>query len=163
MAGLFRKITLTYSFQINYKFLLTFRAKTVRIGKWVWPPKENLQISSEENFIEFKMRQNQRKNTPQSTNSSPNGSSAQIEWDEFEVENVVAKNGDKPIQTQQRKFSQENVPSTSAPIIAVQVSKQRRSFEIGAERPPPGSVGKLKLSSEMRQRLEQVTAGMLGS
>ena len=29
---------------------------------------------------------------------------------------------------------------------------------MGAQRPSPGSIGKLKLSSEMRQRLEKVTA-----
>lgn len=137
------------------------RAKTVRIGKWVWPPKDIAQVPNDENFMEFKMRQNQRKNTPQSNTSSPNGSSAQIEWDEFEVENVMMKNGATSTPAQNpRKFSQENMiqPSTQTPSThATKVA--RRSFEIGAERPPPGSVGKLKLSSEMRQRLEQVTAG----
>lgn len=34
----------------------------------------------------------------------------------------------------------------------------RSGFEVGAQRPSPGSIGKLKLSSEMRQRLEKVTA-----
>lgn len=141
------------------------RAKTVRIGKWRWPPpQDGMQPTNDENFIAFKMRQIQRKNTPQSQTSSPNGSSAPIEWDEFEVENIVVKNGGTvttqqamhSTHIQQRKFSQENAiqPATS------QITKvARRSFEIGAERPPPGSVGKLKLSSEMRQRLEQVTAG----
>ena len=36
---------------------------------------------------------------------------------------------------------------------------QKRSFDVGADRPTPNSVGKLKLSTEMRQRLEQVTSG----
>lgn len=138
------------------------RAKTVRIGKWVWPPKDSAQAPTDENFMEFKMRQNQRKNTPQSNTSSPNGSSTQIEWDEFEVENVIVKNGMNATSTpaqNSRKFSQENVIQAT-PTTATHVTKAaRRSFEIGAERPPPGSVGKLKLSSEMRQRLEQVTAG----
>lgn len=123
----------------------------------------------EENFMAFKMRQNQRKNTPASANSSPNGSSAQIEWDEFDIDTSTPtptpKVHEKVAPMQQRKFSQDTVPSSSAssnaPITPVHVMKQRRSFEIGAERPPPGSVGKLKLSSEMRQRLEQVTAGNL--
>lgn len=136
------------------------RAKTVRIGKWVWPPKDMACAPGDENFMEFKMRQNQRKNTPQSNTSSPNGSSAQIEWDEFEVENVIAKNGinltSTPAQNS-RKFSQENTIQATATTVITKVA--RRSFEIGADRPPPGSVGKLKLSSEMRQRLEQVTAG----
>ena len=34
----------------------------------------------------------------------------------------------------------------------------RSGFEMGVKRPSPGSIGKLKLSSEMRQRLEKVTA-----
>lgn len=34
----------------------------------------------------------------------------------------------------------------------------RSGLEVGAQRPSPGSIGKLKLSSEMRQRLEKVTA-----
>lgn len=137
------------------------RAKTVRIGKWVWPPKDMAQAPGDENFMEFKMRQNQRKNTPQSNTSSPNGSSAQIEWDEFEVENVMMKNGMTSTPAQNpRKFSQENIIQASTSTPTTHVTKvARRSFEIGADRPPPGSVGKLKLSSEMRQRLEQVTAG----
>lgn len=137
------------------------RAKTVRIGKWVWPPKDNLQSANDVNFMEFKMRQNQRKNTPQSNSTSPNGSSAQIEWDEFEVENIMVKKEEKLITNQSpvRKFSQDNSiqPTIASTHITAKIA--RRSFEIGAERPPPGSVGKLKLSSEMRQRLEQVTAG----
>lgn len=111
--------------------------------------------------MHFKMRQIHRKNTPQSQTSSPNGSSAPIEWDEFEVENVVAKNGSNGSaqQSPQRKFSQENIIQTTMTAPQITSKVPRRSFEVGADRPPPGSVGKLKLSSEMRQRLEQVTAG----
>lgn len=154
------------------------RAKTVRIGKWRWPPpQDGTQPEIDENFMHFKMRQNQRKNTPQSNNSSPNGSAAQIEWDEFEVENIILKtnNGQMPIQQQQqqmqqqlqqqqlqlqlqqqqqRKYSQnENMHQAMAQSQQQAAKGPRRSFEIGADRPPPGSVGKLKLSSEMRQRL----------
>lgn len=145
------------------------RAKTVRIGKWRWPPpQDGSQPEIDENFMHFKMRQNQRKNTPQSQDSSPNGTAAPIEWDEFEVESILVKasnGGPVPMQHQQRKYSQnENSPresmATAAATAAAQATKlSRRSFEIGADRPTPGSVGKLKLSSEMRQRLEQVTAG----
>lgn len=138
------------------------RAKTVRIGKWRWPPpQDGTQPEIDENFMHFKMRQNQRKNTPQSQ-SSPNGSAAPIEWDEFEVENILLKtsNGQMAVQHQQRKYSQnENLPREALAVTAQVTKVSRRSFEIGADRPPPGSVGKLKLSSEMRQRLEQVTAG----
>lgn len=132
------------------------RAKTVRIGKWRWPPpQDGSQPEGDENFMQFKFRQHQRKTTPQSqtsNDSSPNSSSAQVDWDEFEVENVVVKNSSTP----HGKYSQ----SESVIQATTQVTKTaRRSFDVGAERPPPGSVGKLKLSSEMRQRLEQVTAG----
>lgn len=156
-------IYLTYPLIAVHFFRFIDRAKTVRIGKWVWPPKDYIP-GTEENFMAFKMRQNQRKHTPASANSSPNGSSAQIEWDEFDIDTSTPKVNEKAAPMQQRKFSQDNVPSSSAsssnaPITPVHVMKQRRSFEIGADRPPPGSVGKLKLSSEMRQRLEQVTAG----
>ncbi|KAG4077223.1 hypothetical protein HA402_005278 [Bradysia odoriphaga] len=133
------------------------RAKTVRIGKWRWPPPQDSNMSEgDENFMHFKMRQNQRKQTPQSQDSvSPNGSAA-VDWEEYDAEpqttTVAIKNS---IHHQsQRKFSQPE------PNSAHQMGKtSRRSFEIGADRPPPGSVGKLKLSSEMRQRLEQVTSG----
>ena len=33
-----------------------------------------------------------------------------------------------------------------------------RAFEVGAARPSPGSIGKLRISSEMRTKLEMVTA-----
>lgn len=132
------------------------RAKTVRIGKWRWPPpKDGISGEVDENFMQFKLRQNQRKTTPQSQismDSSPNGSSAQVDWDEFEVENVVVKATSTP----QAKYNQnETIIQTTAQVTKA----SRRSFDIGADRPAPGSVGKLKLSSEMRQRLEQVTAG----
>ncbi|XP_037913894.1 unconventional myosin-XV isoform X1 [Hermetia illucens] len=147
------------------------RAKTVRIGKWRWPPPQDAQQNeTEEDFLHFKMRQNQRKNTPQSQNHSSNGSpnGSTVEWEEFEIENskLVAiqlhnTQQQQAIQIkehyQKKSVGQHENSGQSGFHGASKVSK--RSFEIGAERPPPGSVGKLKLSSEMRQRLEQVTAG----
>lgn len=121
------------------------RAKTVRIGKWRWPPAKDGQQPelTEEDFMKFKMRQNQRKPSPQSNSLSPGG----MDWDEYEVTNVMK--GDE--------FDSNQLQHP--PTVAVTPKQTRRSFEIGAERPPPGSVGKLKLSSEMRLRLEQVTSG----
>lgn len=138
------------------------RAKTVRIGKWRWPPPQGSQMETDADFMQFKLiRQNQRKNTPMSQNSndsSPNGSAAQVEWDEFEIENIVVKNGGATPQNayNQSKFNQGEVLVQTTTQVA---KASRRSFDIGAERPVPNSVGKLKLSSEMRNRLEQVTAG----
>uniref|UniRef100_A0A6B2EBK9 Putative myosin class ii heavy chain n=1 Tax=Phlebotomus kandelakii TaxID=1109342 RepID=A0A6B2EBK9_9DIPT len=121
------------------------RAKTVRIGKWRWPPPQDTPLNeTDENFLHFKMmRQNQRKTSPQ----DPHDPSA-VEWEEFEVDHPSKKN-----------FHKDSTASEQHIVAPVKPAQQRRSFEIGAERPPPGSVGKLKLSSEMRQRLEQVTAG----
>lgn len=123
------------------------RAKTVRIGKWRWPPpKDSHGQDTTEDFTKFKMRQIQRRHTPQAqTNGnvehdargrSRSEASPGIDWEEFEVDGPVTS------------------PTREAPTQRT----ARRSFEIGAQRPSPGSVGKLKLSSEMRQRLERVTA-----
>ncbi|RZB41182.1 unconventional myosin-XV [Asbolus verrucosus] len=119
------------------------RAKTVRIGKWRWPPPQDEKGNENgEDFMQFKLRQHQRKVTPikeQSmmvTNGHGNVKVEQssAEWEEIEFEPIVRE--------------------TERPTKV----NSKRSFEIGASRPSPGSVGKLKLSSEMRQRLEKVTA-----
>ncbi|XP_073945591.1 uncharacterized protein [Choristoneura fumiferana] len=121
------------------------RAKTVRIGKWRWPPPKDANGQDiNQDFTKFKLRQIHRRHTPQSQSNGvehePRGrsrseASPSIEWEEFEVDGPVSPNREPPSQR-----------------------TARRSFEIGAQRPSPGSVGKLKLSSEMRQRLERVTA-----
>lgn len=122
------------------------RAKTVRIGKWRWPPpKDAVGQETAEDFTKFKMRQIHRRHTPQAQTNGiehepPRSRSKSevtpgIEWEEFDVDGGIPPNREPPSQR-----------------------TARRSFEIGAQRPSPGSVGKLKLSSEMRQRLERVTA-----
>lgn len=93
------------------------------------------------------MRQHQRKVTPSKDQSTviSNGHTPEgliktehnsTEWEEMEFEPMVRGN--------------ERLSNTKR--------NSKRAFEIGASRPSPGSVGKLKLSSEMRQRLEMVTA-----
>lgn len=140
------------------------RAKTVRIGKWRWPPAKDGQQPqiSEEDYMKFKMRQHhQRKQSPQANNLSP-GSGSHIEWDEFEVAQVtkIMKGEEQEASDNHHNHHQQQQQQHSPPGGQVVATKQtRRSFDIGAERPPPGSVGKLKLSSEMRLRLEQVTSG----
>ncbi|XP_057659116.1 myosin-VIIa [Diorhabda carinulata] len=114
------------------------RAKTVRIGKWRWPPpKDCVNSESSEDFMHFKMRQHQRKLTPNKDQSLTviNGHNyTRNEWEEIEFESPPREN--------------EKTPKANT----------KRAFEIGAARPSPGSVGKLKLSSEMKKRLEMVTA-----
>lgn len=124
------------------------RAKTVRIGKWRWPPpKDGSNPENGEDFMHFKMRQNQRKVTPNkeqnvivtnghATNKNANVSiqvTTKTEWEEIEFEPAL----------REERLTKSN---------------SKRSFEVGAARPSPGSIGKLKLSSEMKQRLEMVTA-----
>jgi hypothetical protein len=90
--------------------------------------------------MHFKLRQHQRKVTPVKEQSlvvtnghGHNNAKAEssAEWDEIDFEPIV------------RETERPSKVST------------KRSFEIGASRPSPGSVGKLKLSSEMRQKLEK--------
>ncbi|XP_076273553.1 unconventional myosin 10A isoform X2 [Rhynchophorus ferrugineus] len=117
------------------------RAKTVRIGKWRWPPpKEETNHETGEDFMQFKMRQNQRKLTPnkEQVTTITNGhmsikAEASADWDEIDFEPIVKEN--------------DRITKSS-----------KKAFEIGASRPSPGSIGKIKLSSEMKQRLERVTA-----
>ncbi|XP_048509561.1 uncharacterized protein LOC105693576 isoform X2 [Athalia rosae] len=137
------------------------RAKTVRIGKWRWPPPSDAtEAQIQDSFIEFKMRQQhqQRKITPQyqeyqdEGDASPEGG---VEWEEFEIENTTAE---------ERGSGNQNASSPSRHEDGHKdegdrkKKKSKSGFEIGAQRPSPGSIGKLKLSSEMRQRLEKVTA-----
>lgn len=93
------------------------------------------------------MRQNQRKLTPNKdqSNALSNGHSPEnftkaehnpSEWEEIEFEPLLR--GNERMSNNKRN--------------------SKRAFEIGASRPSPGSIGKLKLSSEMRQRLEMVTS-----
>jgi hypothetical protein len=51
---------------INQLIMDFFRAKTVRIGKWRWPPpKEDGTPGTAEGFFEFKMRKMKEKGWPQ--------------------------------------------------------------------------------------------------
>ncbi|KAJ8681733.1 hypothetical protein QAD02_017525 [Eretmocerus hayati] len=138
------------------------RAKTVRIGKWRWPPpSDSNEAQCQDSFIEFKMRQQQqlRKITPQYQDYPHNDSEPMteggVEWEEFEIENIV-DNDERTV-----------VLHAAATVVrhengykddSDKKKKKKSGLEIGAQRPSPGSIGKLKLSSEMRQRLEKVTA-----
>ncbi|KAK0083093.1 hypothetical protein PV325_009335 [Microctonus aethiopoides] len=142
------------------------RAKTVRIGKWRWPPpSDSNEIQNQDSFTEFKMRQhqNQRKITPQyqeynGNNGNASNEGGSVEWEEFEIINGV--NAESPIEN--HSIIQPTITPKHENGYKEEGEKRKKKsksgYEVGAQRPSPGSIGKLKLSSEMRQRLEKVTA-----
>ncbi|XP_018350693.1 PREDICTED: unconventional myosin-XV isoform X2 [Trachymyrmex septentrionalis] len=137
------------------------RAKTVRIGKWRWPPpSDSNENQGQDSFIEFKMRQQQqqRKLTPHYQEYDQGEGEATteggVEWEEFEIENIVS-NEDRSAIAQTIAAKHENGYKEEG---EKKKKKSKSVLEVGAQRPSPGSIGKLKLSSEMRQRLEKVTA-----
>nr|XP_050849060.1 unconventional myosin-XV isoform X2 [Vespula vulgaris] len=141
------------------------RAKTVRIGKWRWPPpSDSNENQSQDSFIEFKMRQQQqqRKITPhyqefQQNDVEPVAEGGTVEWEEFEIENI-AGNEERTMVVHASTGAVNRHENGHKEEGEKKKKKSKSSLEIGAQRPSPGSIGKLKLSSEMRQRLEKVTA-----
>ncbi|XP_020280008.1 unconventional myosin-XV isoform X2 [Pseudomyrmex gracilis] len=142
------------------------RAKTVRIGKWRWPPpSDSNEAQGQDSFIEFKMRQQQqRKITPQyqeydQGEGEPSVTEGGVEWEEFEIENIVS-NEDRSTATHPSGTKHETKHENGYKEEGEKKSKKKSksALDVGAQRPSPGSIGKLKLSSEMRQRLEKVTA-----
>ncbi|XP_077262617.1 unconventional myosin 10A [Temnothorax americanus] len=139
------------------------RAKTVRIGKWRWPPpSDSNENQAQDSFIEFKMRQQQqqRKITPQYQEYDQGDGEAAteggVEWEEFEIENIVSNEDRSMIAHPSATAAKhENGYKEEG---EKKKKKSKSALEVGAQRPSPGSIGKLKLSSEMRQRLEKVTA-----
>ncbi|KAG8264185.1 Belongs to the TRAFAC class myosin-kinesin ATPase super [Homalodisca vitripennis] len=104
------------------------RAKTVRIGKWRWPPPKD---DNDTSFLQFKLKQ--RRKHSQELNEVDGG----VEWEEFEIP--------------------EQAPVTSTPV-AKPVEQQQQKSAIKTPKPSVGSVGKLRISSEMKYKLEMVTA-----
>ena len=105
------------------------RARTVRIGKWRWPPpKEELAAGQQpaEGFFEFKMRKMSEKQD-QSMDQSELEMMQHLEWSEQEELTVAAG-------TTATNPAQSDSPSS-------------------------GSIGKLKLTSQMKEKLEAVTGG----
>ena len=104
------------------------RARTVRIGKWRWPPpKEELTAGeqSAEGFFEFKMRKMSEKRQDH----------------EQDLEGM-----DEMMMQQHLEWSQDDEPP---PLEAYRQ----------VDSPSSTSVGKLKLTSQMKEKLEAVTGG----
>lgn len=135
------------------------RAKTVRIGKWRWPPPRdesgNCLPGQPTSFLEFKRLRRQEREERRAAGLQDDSSSDELDdLDDLddEDEDLV----DFPeIQDMDANGTEAGSPKSESvrtrggdeePII--------RAFE-GETR--PGSVGKLRISSEMKAKLEQLT------
>lgn len=112
------------------------RAKTVRIGKWRWPPKGDELDMGPDDFAVFKQRVEEARKLD-SNDGSSNGDNSFI-WP-----------GDEEDDSKSSSSSENKL------IGLVGGRKVARPF--GGD-----VVGKLKLSNEMRMKLEQVTSVRLG-
>lgn len=121
------------------------RAKTVRIGKWRWPPPQG--DSGDNSFLQFKMKQQRRKHSQEIGDPPENGV---VEWEEFEMQSETQG----PVSMATSTPNLNNLNNTSTEVHR----GSYKSLEVGASRPSPGSVGKLRISSEMKHKLEMVTA-----
>ncbi|CAG2054867.1 unnamed protein product, partial [Timema podura] len=129
------------------------RAKTVRIGKWRWPPPKMENEDSSDSFLQFKLRQHHRKTTPQQQQYNPEfGEPLEgIEWEEFELSESTPP-------TKEAATRKESRSSRKEFQLEGKDKNAIKSFEVGVSRPSPASIGKLRISSEMRSKLEMVTA-----
>ncbi|GLH06473.1 Unconventional myosin IC [Gryllus bimaculatus] len=140
------------------------RAKTVRIGKWRWPPPKAETEDTSDSFLQFKMRQQQRKTTPQQQHLSAEFIEAEsIEWEEFEIGGSSGTANPDRNSSGSAAIVRKDSKAGSGHHVKDNKGdgKDRnaiKAFEVGAARPSPGSIGKLKISCEMRTKLEMVTA-----
>lgn len=166
------------------------RAKTVRIGKWRWPPlsEEVGAAAPGSNFIEFKRKKQIEKKM--GNNSTSESSDAGVNVNGGPVRSSVSSsdqsftNGtgsseSSPMNgnsTTELQLQPPLKPATEK-VIVLEASKRSASIAapsngIGASVAPPkehisrkysdnviapGSIGKLRISTEMRAKLEQLT------
>lgn len=76
--------------------------------------------------------------------SSQDGDANGVEWEEYEIQ-----------QLHQQPEAAKQPSSREQPDAH---KSSYKSLEVGASRPSPGSVGKLRISNEMKHKLEMVTA-----
>ncbi|XP_073998346.1 unconventional myosin 10A isoform X4 [Rhodnius prolixus] len=112
------------------------RAKTVRIGKWRWPPPKD-QDTTDASFLQFKLKQQRRKHSQDINENNESG----VEWEEFEMNDATPVNKPKVV---------EPAPKSKTSSF--------KTMEATGQKASPGSVGKLRISNEMKHKLEMVTA-----
>ncbi|CAG0891503.1 unnamed protein product [Darwinula stevensoni] len=102
------------------------RAKTVRIGKWRWPPPRSDAEDTTDSFLQFKIRQQHKKILGQK--DSPNNINSSMEWEEFDLPGEKSR--------EHRGIAQDD------PEL------QQRNISNG--------IGKLQISHEMKTKLEEI-------
>ncbi|XP_071526723.1 unconventional myosin-XV isoform X1 [Panulirus ornatus] len=160
------------------------RAKTVRIGKWRWPPPKG-EEDPNDSFLQFKIRQQSKKMSKQSDSKDSQrpsrDESFSIEWEEFEMAGSSSGAEQSPRKDSQHQMQQHQLIQSQQQTLVTQqtnghgppTSREKMEFkekEKGAARRRRDSwdnpveegkslgVGKLKISREMREKLEALTS-----
>ncbi|XP_028967897.1 unconventional myosin-XV-like [Galendromus occidentalis] len=127
------------------------RAKTIRIGKWRWPPprdeKGNCVAAPGQptSFSEFKKLKREAKKQAKKDVGLAAPDDDDIEVSSSDDERYI--NGNP--YNQAPNHGSDYVPRTNKDEII-------KAFE-GRSRPDPGSIGKIRISNEMKSKLEQLT------
>ncbi|XP_052130634.1 unconventional myosin-XVB-like [Frankliniella occidentalis] len=127
------------------------RAKTVRIGKWRWPPPQD-NGETADSFLHFKLRQQQRKVSPQKSSHDASENGEGIEWEEFEMDSSPTS-----LEPPRKSSSTSNLSNKRDVADKNKNNIVRSNLDLHSAS-SPSSVGKLRISSEMRSKLELVTA-----
>jgi myosin-15 len=154
------------------------RARTVRIGKWRWPPpKDETQMDpNSEGFFEFKMRKMSEKKQPdnnQSVDQQQFHQQQQFEAHQHEQQKHFEAHQQQQQQQFEQQLQQQHQDSfdTSGEIQGIdwgvdqtdQVVSSTAKKTSKADSPGSGSIGKIKLSSEMKEKFEAVTGSRKNS
>ncbi|KAG1658544.1 putative ATP-dependent RNA helicase DDX5 [Nymphon striatum] len=118
------------------------REKTIRIGKWRWPPPRGDGNDPNSSFFAFKMQKQQEKQTDNIPDNIPDG------FEGFEYRDIEAE--------YRTHKGMSRGPYDEPDETPVRDSEVTRAFD-GETRPDPGSIKKLRISSEMKAKLEQLT------
>ncbi|KAK7069817.1 hypothetical protein SK128_026614 [Halocaridina rubra] len=152
------------------------RAKTVRIGKWRWPPPKG-EEDPNDSFLQFKIRKQSRKSSKQNDGKESQRPSRDesfgVEWEEFEMGGTSSaeQSPRKDLQAQQsaqaiasysnqQSSSNQNISQREKTEIKEKPGGRRRrdSWDNPVDEGKSPGIGKLKISREMREKLEALTS-----
>lgn len=125
------------------------RAKTVRIGKWRWPPPAEGAAIPANNFFEFKRKKQMEKSDKFCEEGNPL-------MDLSETPDLIETNFNSKAETKKIKEQNDiNDRADKSEKNEVKVKKEEKIKVI--KNVVPSSIGKLRISSEMKAKLEQLT------